>query len=157
MPFALFPAASGMPFPMGHRKQLAFAAHLGLSVRWRRRTPRGRNAHDASRLGAVATEAAGERQVARHDGHAAGVHGAEVGVLEEADHVRLASLLERHHGVGLEAEVRLEVRRDLADEALMSKILHSPSVRKGKAKAKAAAMEEPEEEDTGPRPHPFFQ
>ena len=53
-----------------------------------------------------------------HDGHALGVDGAEVGVLEEADEVRLGGLLEGEDGGGLEAEVRLEVLRDLADEAL---------------------------------------
>jgi histone H4 len=46
------------------------------------------------------------------------MNGAEVGVLEEADEVRLGGLLEGEDGGGLEAEVRLEVLRDLADEAL---------------------------------------
>jgi len=46
------------------------------------------------------------------------VDGAEVGVLKEANEVGLGSLLEREHGRGLEAEVRLEVLGDLADEAL---------------------------------------
>ena len=44
--------------------------------------------------------------------------GAEVGVLEETDEVRLGRLLKREDGVRLEAEVRLEVLGDLADEAL---------------------------------------
>jgi hypothetical protein len=52
------------------------------------------------------------------DRDALGVDGREVGVLEERDEVRLGSLLERHDGRRLEAEVRLEVLRDLADEAL---------------------------------------
>jgi len=46
------------------------------------------------------------------------VDGAEVGVLEETDEVRLGSLLKRQHGVALEAEIGLEVLSDLADEAL---------------------------------------
>ena len=53
-----------------------------------------------------------------HDGDALGVDGAQVGVLEEADEVRLGRLLEGEDGGGLEAEVRLEVLGDLADEAL---------------------------------------
>ena len=44
--------------------------------------------------------------------------GAEVGVLEQADEVRLGGLLERHDGGALEAEVGLEVLGDLTDEAL---------------------------------------
>uniref|UniRef100_A0A453MUT6 Uncharacterized protein n=1 Tax=Aegilops tauschii subsp. strangulata TaxID=200361 RepID=A0A453MUT6_AEGTS len=44
--------------------------------------------------------------------------GAEVGVLEEPDEVRLGGLLEREHGVALEAQIRLEVLGDLPHEAL---------------------------------------
>mgnify|MGYP003702535581 FL=1 len=44
--------------------------------------------------------------------------GAQVGVLEEPDEVRLGGLLQRGDGGALEAEVGLEVLRDLADEAL---------------------------------------
>jgi len=42
----------------------------------------------------------------------------ERALLEEGDEVRLGRLLESHDGRGLEAEVRLEVLSDLADEAL---------------------------------------
>ena len=35
--------------------------------------------------------------------------GAEVGVLEETDEVRLGSLLKRQHGVALEAEIGLRI------------------------------------------------
>ena len=44
--------------------------------------------------------------------------GAQVGVLEEADQVGLGGLLQGQDGGALEAEVRLEVLGDLADEAL---------------------------------------
>jgi len=43
---------------------------------------------------------------------------AEVGVLKEADEVRLGRLLDGHDGVRLEAEVRLEVLGHLAHKAL---------------------------------------
>ena len=69
-------------------------------------------------LGALATDPAGELDVLGHDGHALGVDRAEVGVLEEPDEVGLGGLLEREHGGALEAEVGLEVLRDLAHEAL---------------------------------------
>ena len=74
--------------------------------------------HWVERLGALATDAAGELDVLGHDGHALGVDGAEVGVLEEADEVSLGRLLEGEDGGGLEPEVGLEVLGDLADEAL---------------------------------------
>ena len=72
----------------------------------------------AACLSALATDAAGQLDVLGHDRHALGVDRAQVGVLEEADEVRLGRLLEGDDGGRLEAEVRLEVLRDLADEAL---------------------------------------
>ena len=66
----------------------------------------------------LATDAAGELDVLGHNGDALGVDRAEVGVLEEANQVRLRCLLEGDNGGRLEAEVDLEVLRDLADEAL---------------------------------------
>ena len=63
--------------------------------------------HWVERLGALATDAAGELDVLGHDGHALGVDGAEVGVLEETDEVRLGSFLKRQDGVALEAEIGL--------------------------------------------------
>jgi hypothetical protein len=53
-----------------------------------------------------------------HDGDALGVDGTEVGVLEEPDEVRLGGLLQRGDGGALEAEVSLEVLRDLPHETL---------------------------------------
>ena len=69
-------------------------------------------------LSALATDAAGQLDVLRHDGDALGVDGAEVGVLEEADEVGLGRLLEGGDGGGLEAQVGLEVLGNLADQAL---------------------------------------
>ena len=71
-----------------------------------------------SSLGPFATDAAGQLDVLGHDGDPLGVDGAQVGVLEEADQVGLAGLLQRHHGGALEAQVGLEVLGNLADEAL---------------------------------------
>ena len=76
----------------------------------------------AGRLRALATDAAGELVVLGHDGDALGVDGREVGVLEEANEVRLSRLLEREHRGALEAQVRLELLRNLADEALERKL-----------------------------------
>lgn len=65
-----------------------------------------------------AADAPGQLHVLGPDGDALGVNCAEVGVLEERDEVRLRGLLERLEAPRLEAEVRLEVLGDLADEAL---------------------------------------
>jgi hypothetical protein len=51
----------------------------------------------------------------RLDGDTLGVDGAQVGVLEERDEVRLDGLLQGTDGRGLEAEVGLEVLGDLTD------------------------------------------
>ncbi len=52
------------------------------------------------------------------DGHTLGVDRGQVGVLEEADQVRLGSLLESANGRGLETEVGLEVLSNLTNETL---------------------------------------
>ena len=72
----------------------------------------------SERLRALSTDAAGKLNVLGHDGDALGVDGAEVGVLEEANEVRLSGLLEGEDGGSLEPQVGLEVLGDLADQAL---------------------------------------
>ena len=69
-------------------------------------------------LAALSADAAGELDVLGHDGYPLGVDGAEVGVLEEGDEVRLGGLLERDDGGSLESKVVLEVLSDLANEPL---------------------------------------
>ena len=71
---------------------------------------------DCSR--SLASDSASELEVLGHDGDSLGVDGAEVGVLEETNEVSLSGLLEGEDGRGLEAEVVLELRSDLADESL---------------------------------------
>ena len=66
----------------------------------------------------LATDTSCQLDVLGHDGDALGVDGAQVGVLEQADEVRLGGLLEGQDGGALEAQVGLEVLGDLADEAL---------------------------------------
>ena len=70
------------------------------------------------RLRALAADAARQLHVLGHDGHALGVDGAQVGVLEEAHQVGLGRLLQGQDGGGLEAQVGLEVLGDLANQAL---------------------------------------
>ena len=57
-----------------------------------------------------------------HDGNSLGVDGAEVGVLEESDHVGLSSLLKGKNGGGLESKVSLEVGGNFSDESLERKL-----------------------------------
>ena len=69
-------------------------------------------------LGPLSADAARQLDVLGHDGDTLGVDGAQVGVLEEADQVGLAGLLQGHDGAALEAQVGLEVLGDLTDEPL---------------------------------------
>jgi histone H3 len=71
-----------------------------------------------SRLVALTAEAAGELDVLALDGDTLGVDGAEVGILEEGDEVRLDGLLKSTDGGRLESEIRLEVLCNLTDETL---------------------------------------
>ena len=75
-----------------------------------------------TRLGSLATDAAGQLDVLGHDGHALGVDRAQVGILEETDKVGLRGFLQRKDSGALESQVRLEILRDLADEVLERKI-----------------------------------
>lgn len=68
-----------------------------------------------SRLVALAAEAAGELDVLRLDGDTLGVDGAQVGVLEEGDEVRLDGLLKGANGRRLEAKIGLEVLGNLTN------------------------------------------
>ena len=69
-------------------------------------------------LCALTADAARELDVLGHDRDTLGVDGAQVGVLEQADQVCLSRLLQRQHRAALEAQVGLEVLRDLAHQAL---------------------------------------
>jgi len=60
----------------------------------------------------------GDSQVQPSTHDTLGVDGSQVGVLKQANEVRLGSLLERANGRRLEAEVGLEVLGNLADETL---------------------------------------
>jgi hypothetical protein len=73
-------------------------------------------------LGTLSADTAGQLDVLGHDGHALGMDGAQVGVLEQRSEVGLRGLLQCHDGVGLEAEIRLEVLGDLTDQALEGKL-----------------------------------
>lgn len=70
------------------------------------------------RLRAFSAYSACKLDVLGHDGDALGVDGAQVRVLEQTNEVGLARLLQSHHCRALEAQVRLEVLCDLADETL---------------------------------------
>ena len=74
------------------------------------------------RLRALTTEAAGKLDVLALDGDTLGVDGAQVGVLEERDEVSLDGLLKSADGGALEAQVGLEVLRNLTDETLKGEL-----------------------------------
>jgi len=83
---------------------------------------RSKNSQDSkpdwSFLCTLATDPPGQLDVLGHDGDTLGVDGAQVGVLEQTDQVRLAGLLESTNGSGLEPQVSLEVLSDLPDQPL---------------------------------------
>ena len=66
----------------------------------------------------LVTDTASQLHVSGHDGHTLGVDGAQVGVLEQRDQVRLGGLLQSHHSGSLETEIVLEVLRHLTDQSL---------------------------------------
>ncbi|KAA8578695.1 hypothetical protein FQN60_010562 [Etheostoma spectabile] len=72
----------------------------------------------ADSLSPLSADAPGQLDVFGHDGDPLGVDGAQVGVLEQADQVGLAGLLQSHDGGALEAQVGLEVLSDLSHQAL---------------------------------------
>ena len=72
----------------------------------------------ASDLGALSADTAGQLDVLGHDGDTLGVDGAQVGVLEQTDQVGLAGLLKSHDGGALEAQVSLEVLGDFTHQTL---------------------------------------
>jgi len=72
----------------------------------------------ADDLGALTADAAGKLNVLRHDRHTLGVDSAQIGVLEEANKVRLRSFLQGHDRRRLEPQVSFEVLGDLTDKAL---------------------------------------
>ena len=74
------------------------------------------------RLAALAAETTGQRHVLGRDGHTLAVDGAQVGVLEEADKVRLAGLLESTDRRRLETKIGLEVLRNLTHKTLEGKL-----------------------------------
>jgi len=71
---------------------------------------------------ALSPDAACELDVLGHDRHALGVDRAQVRVLEKRHEVRLRCLLQRHYGVRLEAQVRLDVLRHLAHQTLEGRL-----------------------------------
>ena len=94
---------------------------------------------EVSYLSTLTTDTAGKLDVLWHDGDTLGVDGAQVGVLEKANEVSLASLLEGHDSGALETKVSLEVLGNLTDKALegqladeeLSRLLVSPDLTEG--------------------------
>ena len=69
-------------------------------------------------LSTFASDTTSQLNVLGHDGDSLGVDGAQVGVLEQTDEVRLAGLLESHDGGALETQIGLEVLSDFSHETL---------------------------------------
>ena len=72
--------------------------------------------------GALSADTARELEVLGCDGDALGVDGGQIGVLEQPNQIGLTRALQRHDGVRLELQVRLEVLRHLPHQALERKL-----------------------------------
>ena len=66
----------------------------------------------------LAADSPGEVQVLLHDGHAARVDGAQVGIFEQTGKVALSGILESEKGRRLEAELGVNAVTDCTDESL---------------------------------------
>lgn len=66
----------------------------------------------------LSTDTAGQLDVLGHDGHTLGMDCAQVGILKQANEVRLSCFLQGSDGSTLETEVRLEVLSNLTHQAL---------------------------------------
>lgn len=66
----------------------------------------------------VSSDAFGQLQILAHDRHSLRVDCAQIGVLEETDHVCFCCFLEGENGLALESDLLLELSGDLADQAL---------------------------------------
>ena len=80
----------------------------------RERNPKSARNH----LGTFATNAASQLNVLGHNGDTLGMDRAQVGVFKESHEVGLRSLLQGKDGGRLEAQVILEILRNLANQAL---------------------------------------
>merc|ERR1719309_190358 len=69
-------------------------------------------------LSTLSTDATRQLDVLWHDGHALGVNGAQIGVLEQTDQVGLTSLLQSPNGGTLEPEICLEILGNLPHQPL---------------------------------------
>ena len=74
------------------------------------------------KLRPLSADAAGELNILGHNGHALGVDGTQVGVLEESDEVGFRGLLEGEDCGSLETKVALEILGDLSHETLEGKL-----------------------------------
>jgi len=69
-------------------------------------------------LSALPTNTARQLDILGHDRNALGVDGAEIGVLEQPDQIRLGRFLQRADGRRLEPQISFEVLSDLSDQSL---------------------------------------
>ena len=69
-------------------------------------------------LGALPADATGKHHVLGADRDPLTMQGAEKGILEESNHVRLSGLLQSQDGAGLEAKFVAKLGRNFANEPL---------------------------------------
>jgi len=87
-------------------------------VRIDKRDEKRESVVSAETLGAFASDTARQLDILGHDGHALGVDGAKVGILEQTDQVSLRRFLQSADGGGLESQVSLEILSNFTDQTL---------------------------------------
>ena len=75
-----------------------------------------------SNLSPFPSDAASKLNILGHDGHSFGMDGAQVGILEQGNQVRLGGLLKSHDSGSLESEISLEVLGNLSNKPLERKL-----------------------------------
>lgn len=71
-----------------------------------------------TKLSTLSADATRQLDVFRHDGNTLRVNRAQIRILEQADQIRLAGLLQCHHGRALEAQIGLEILCDFTHKTL---------------------------------------
>jgi len=107
-------------------------------VRIDKRDEKRESVVSAETLGAFASDTARQLDILGHDGHALGVDGAKIGVLEQTDQVSLGRFLQSADSGGLEPQVGLEILGNFTDQTLewqfadqkLGRLLVSPDLTK---------------------------
>jgi hypothetical protein len=90
--------------------------------RWCYETPFSLKPGDAKSSSALSPDAASQLDILGHDSHTLGMNGTQISILEQSNQVSLGGLLKSKHRRALEAQIGLEVLRNLPHQPLERKL-----------------------------------